>query len=176
MNHQRAEAVSLAGVFESTLEAQGAISSPGTVALVKRRVLRSLVLRCPCGCGDTLIINLDRRAGKAWRLYRLRGRLSLYPSVWRDTGCQSHFIIWRGRIFWCDYGDLEDDVQPELESRVLGRLNHDFQRYIEISDALDEVPWDVYMACLRLARKGLALRGTGDSRDEFAINPASHRN
>jgi len=29
-----------------------------------------MVLRRPCGCGDDLLINMGKRAGKAWRYYR----------------------------------------------------------------------------------------------------------
>jgi hypothetical protein len=31
-----------------------------------------------------------------------RGRVSLHPSVWRQTGCRSHFWLRSGRIEWCD--------------------------------------------------------------------------
>ncbi|WP_407119579.1 DUF6527 family protein [Bradyrhizobium sp. LMG 9283] len=30
------------------------------------------------------------------------GRVSLHPSVWRRTGCRSHFWIRKGKVVWCD--------------------------------------------------------------------------
>ncbi|MDM9644782.1 DUF6527 family protein [Rhizobium sp. S163] len=29
-------------------------------------------------------------------------RPTLHPSVWRNSGCRSHFWVRRGRIAWCD--------------------------------------------------------------------------
>src|SRR6267378_4236509 len=75
------------------------VSAPGDAVLIERGTPRWLLLACPCGCGAELPINLDRRAGKAWRVYKHgTTTLSVYPSVWRDTDCGSHFIIWRGNI------------------------------------------------------------------------------
>ncbi|MGO7611084.1 DUF6527 family protein [Rhizobium ruizarguesonis] len=30
------------------------------------------------------------------------GKPTLHPSVWRKSGCRSHFWMKRGRIHWCD--------------------------------------------------------------------------
>jgi hypothetical protein len=52
---------------------------------------------------DGLVVELDvplPLPGKAWRLYGgAKSAVTLFPSVWRDTGCESHFIIWRDQIF-----------------------------------------------------------------------------
>lgn len=59
-------------------------------------------MRCPCGCGETLHLRFfgDRRP--RWSVDSDRqGRASLHPSVWRQTGCKSHFVLKHGRIRWC---------------------------------------------------------------------------
>src|SRR5439155_5771117 len=99
----------------------------------------SLVMACPDGCGDVLTLNLDSRAGRPWKLYRERDQISLYPSVWRDSGCESHFIVWRSRIFWCDYDPIEED-NDELAARVLARLTEAFTPFAAIADRMNEIP------------------------------------
>jgi hypothetical protein len=44
------------------------------------------------------------------KLQLARGYLkTLSPSVWRTTGCRSHFIFRRGRVVWC-HGQLPEEV------------------------------------------------------------------
>ncbi|WP_392397945.1 DUF6527 family protein [Ralstonia mojiangensis] len=63
----------------------------------------SIALRCPCGCGETLEVALLEVVKPNWRLeINSRGQPSLHPSIWRTTGCQSHFWIRDGRVVWCD--------------------------------------------------------------------------
>jgi hypothetical protein len=47
-------------------------------------------------------VNLDPRAGPAWKLYDREDSLTLFPSVWRESGCEAHFILWRNRLIRCD--------------------------------------------------------------------------
>lgn len=57
---------------------------------------------CPCGCGDTLQMNLDERLRPRWTLsVDADGIPSLRPSVFRTVGCRSHFFITSGQIIWC---------------------------------------------------------------------------
>lgn len=141
------------------------LGAPGDTVLVNRGRLRSAVIACPDGCGSVLTINLDKEAGPAWRLYRDRRGFSLYPSVWREGGCRSHFIIWRDHILWCDrffeqneepdyLGILEADVLAEL-SRTEWRSSH------QIADGLDEIPWEVSRILGALIRRGL-VEGNGE--------------
>ncbi|WP_352613602.1 DUF6527 family protein [Mesorhizobium sp. M0239] len=113
---------------------------------------------CPDGCGDTLSVNLDARAGKAWRVDVRKNQLTLYPSVWRDQGCGAHFIVWRDRLLWCDRYDpapwrdheLVGEVYVELERSVSGEHRH----YEHIATILDAIPWEVLWACQMLTRQG----------------------
>lgn len=137
------------------------LESAGDAVLVERGKPRLLILRCPCGCGDDLLINLDRRAGKAWHLYRKRNRLTLYPSYWRDDGCGSHFILWNDEVSWCYGWESEEadywQVPSEIEEKVYAALPDDyFVNYEEIAEKLDLIPWEGLQACRQLARKGKA--------------------
>jgi len=79
--------------------ARAAAQSGDTIAIVQRGVPRWAVLRCPCGCSELLTINLDRRAGPSWKITRRNGTVSLSPSVWLTSGCQSHFILWKNKVW-----------------------------------------------------------------------------
>lgn len=170
--------MNLRAVVGSRADADGLLRRAGDAVLIERGVPRWLLVRCPCGCGDDIPINLDRRAGKAWRWYLDdRRRVSLFPSVWRDTGCESHFIIWRDRILlFGAYGDHgHEALVPELAQ--LARRVYDVSplaggvSYLELSDLLEEVPWDVLDACRFLVKEGLFIAGRGDERETFSRSP-----
>ena len=155
-----ARLVRMVGDAEYRDQAEAALLAPGDTSMVFRARPRSIVMACPDGCGETLVINLDSRADKAWR-FDMRGEgLTLFPSVWREGGCESHFIVWRGQILWCDRfeeGNSEPAYNPEIEDAVLNAL-HDIQprSAVEIADAIDELVWDVNRAAVRLVGRGLA--------------------
>jgi hypothetical protein len=59
-------------------------------------------LVCPCGCGETLYMNLQPDSRPCWRVNaHTDGTVTLHPSVWRQVGCRSHFFVRRGMIEWC---------------------------------------------------------------------------
>jgi hypothetical protein len=157
-------------------EGEALLQAPGDAVLVRRGGLRSVLMRCPDGCGETLVVNLDPRAGKAWRLYMRGGNLTLFPSFWRDGGCCSHFIVWRGKILWC--GRFEDrNMEPAcnaaLETRVLATLRKGKLRSAEdVAAELDEIPWEVMRAGRALLRQGLAVSGAPKLPDWFALPDA----
>ena len=156
--------------------ASAELRSPGDAVLVERGRLRWLVMSCPCGCGDELPINLDNRAGPAWRLY-VRGKppkYTLYPSVWRDTGCESHFIVWRSDIFLFNrYSSDLDPLPSEMGESELTEAVHlalpreGFVDVAEIAEKLNELPWDLLRACRRLVRDGRARERKGKPRGLF---------
>ncbi|WP_420496783.1 DUF6527 family protein [Szabonella alba] len=60
-------------------------------------------MRCPCGCGDIIELLVIAEAKPRWDVGADRERRpTLSPSVWRKTGCRSHFWVRRGRVQWCD--------------------------------------------------------------------------
>jgi Family of unknown function (DUF6527) len=165
----------LRAAVSSRTEAANHLKLPGDAVLVNRGLPRLLLLMCPCGCGEPLPINLDGRAGPAWRLYRDRNdALTLYPSVWRESGCESHFIIWRNQILL--FGQSEDDFDDSLladegmptSEAVLAQIPHTgVISFFEIAEALGAVPWDVLRVCRRLVRLGGAREGRGKERGSF---------
>src|SRR3954466_5762253 len=110
----RTRTAHLRGTVSHRAEADKLLAEPGDLVLVVRGVARSLVMMCPDGCGDIITVNLDRRAGKAWSFYKDKRGLSLFPSVWRDTGCGAHFILWANTIFWTDRDRLTGSPDNEL--------------------------------------------------------------
>jgi len=61
-----------------------------------------LGMQCPCGCNDTIELLLVPEGKPRWDVViDDQGRLTLEPSVWRASGCRSHFWIRKGRIYWC---------------------------------------------------------------------------
>lgn len=163
----------LKGVVTSHHEAMALASAPGDVAIVKRGTLRSVVMRCPDGCGDAITLNLDPRTDKAWRLYKSKKGLTLFPSVWRDSGCQSHFVLWNDVISWVDVFEIEEEegeahVQRRLDERVWGMLKPDyFTDFVQIADVLKEIPWAVLDACRQLVKEGRAQAGSGPMKTSF---------
>ncbi|WP_248306350.1 DUF6527 family protein [Devosia oryzisoli] len=60
-------------------------------------------MRCPCGCGATIELMVIPEARPRWSITTdAQRRPTLHPSVWRKTGCKSHFWVREGRIQWCD--------------------------------------------------------------------------
>ncbi len=175
----RTHRLQLRKVVGSRMEATQHLRSPGDAVLVERGVPRWLLMSCPCGCGAELPINLDARAGKAWRLYRTPHLgLSLFPSVWRDTDCRSHFIVWRDRIVL--FGQRDEDLASassaeetaSLARAALAELPEaGFVSYVHIADALGEIPWDVLYALRYLAEQGLVREGRGKQRGTFCKLP-----
>jgi hypothetical protein len=81
---------------------------PGVVYVLGENGYRwSAAFRCPCGCGATVQLNLLPEARPRWTLTVHDDRsVSLRPSVWRNAGCRSHFVMRHGRIEWCDVSSV----------------------------------------------------------------------
>jgi hypothetical protein len=167
----RVSVVRNVGTFSDLGSALSALVDVGDVALVVRGHPRWLVLRCPDGCGEDIPINLDRRAGNAWWLHERDG-ITIYPSIWRETGCESHFVIWRNRIWWGFDWDKEF-VSPELEGRLLKILSiaKSPMDALALAIELDEEPWIVLTACNRLIRDKRLLRHGKPGGYRFSVAP-----
>lgn len=161
MNRKRAKLISLKGVAKTHGEALSLVRVPGDFAIVERGRLRTVVCMCPCGCGSTLTVNLDERAGKAWRLYRRKNGISLYPSVWRDSGCKSHFVVWKNHVLWVDTDWMFDEDQiDKLIPKILPLIPIQmYAHFREIAESIDEIPWAVLRACRKLEKTGKVREG-----------------
>lgn len=114
-------------VVDSQLTATRLLDRPDRLVLVDRGRPRWLKMLCPCGCGDAISVNLDARAGASWRLLRNRSGVTLIPSVWRTSGCRSHFLLWSSRIIWCRWepGSLVEEADlDEFMNWLQERLGH----------------------------------------------------
>lgn len=61
---------------------------------------------CPCGCGSVIQLSMLRAERPSWRLTVCdEGWPSLSPSVWRTSGCRSHFFLRNGRVVWCQQSE-----------------------------------------------------------------------
>lgn len=93
---------------------------PGVVSVVaSRKLAKWAIFLCPCGCRSVITLPLATTKPLHWTHKKSRGgRPSLRPSVWRDVGCLSHFILEDGRIFWCaDTGSAPSPKKQEDLSR-----------------------------------------------------------
>lgn len=169
-NMPRADRVRSHGEVRTHGEALQMVKAPGDTVVVRRGIDRSLVMMCPCGCGSPITINLDSRVDKAWRVYSRRHGLSLYPSVWRDSGCESHFVVWANRICWIDtdWWDYAPAEDGDIENKILREVSaEEFIHFRDLAATLDEIPWDVLRACRRLSARGQLEEGHWDHREQF---------
>jgi len=60
----------------------------------------SAAFLCPCGCKAVIQLSLIPDDKPRWRATLKGKKLTLHPSVWRNTGCRSHFFIRDGRVIW----------------------------------------------------------------------------
>jgi hypothetical protein len=163
------------GTVARRSDASAHLELPGDAVLVERGRPRLFLISCPCGCGELFPINLDSRAGPAWRLYGdPRGSVSLYPSVRRESGCKSHYVIWRNRIYLL--GRYEDELDSTADTDEFAKLiesvrarlpNKDLVSFYDIAESLNVIPWDVLTVCRRLVRMRVAREGRGKERGSF---------
>jgi hypothetical protein len=169
MFRDRARRARLKGQTEHQSTAASLLREAGDLALVTRGVPRSVVILCPDGCGERLTVNLDARSGPAWRLYNKVGKLTLFPSVWRESGCEAHFILWNDIIYWSSLDDVALNDGAVLQKGVLAAMTTALTAYSEIATKLDEIPWAVLLACRALVRSNEVEEGKGPKEGFFRV-------
>ena len=61
----------------------------------------SVAMLCPCGCGAQIQLSTVGSRPR-WSVgIENDGSVTLNPSVWRKSGCRSHFFLRRGIVQWC---------------------------------------------------------------------------
>jgi len=75
---------------------------PHQIAIVDDRgALKWALVPCPCQCGELIHACLMRSRNPHWDLsLDSDGYATLSPSLWRSSGCRSHFFIRNGRLIW----------------------------------------------------------------------------
>ncbi|RPG36008.1 MAG: hypothetical protein CBB72_004955 [Muricauda sp. TMED12] len=67
-----------------------------------------VMFQCPCDCGTVISLPLQDSHNPRWTLKTSEfGRPTLYPSVWQNKGCFSHFWITDGKIEMCYNSGIE---------------------------------------------------------------------
>jgi len=59
------------------------------------------VLACPCGCKANIQLPMSPNTRPQWKFSGTNSKPTLTPSVWRKSGCRSHFILRNGKVNWC---------------------------------------------------------------------------
>jgi len=61
-----------------------------------------LVFQCPCGCKKIIQLNTLKEARPKWDFHIFSNKkIDISPSIWRTSGCKSHFLIRKGKLYWC---------------------------------------------------------------------------
>jgi hypothetical protein len=99
--------------------------------------------------------------------------VTLFPSVWRESGCKSHFIVWHNRIYLLSTSDeeMDQDVSRddgELATTIVDQLPKTaFLSFAKLAENIGANPWDVLSICRQLVRVGAAHEGSGKRRGHF---------
>ncbi len=93
-------------------------AQPNTIYVVgDDECVWAAALVCPCGCREIIHLSLVRDASPSWRVQvNGEGVVTLLPSVWRTTGCRSHFVIYRGRLLSCRKEPDLTDADHEMDA------------------------------------------------------------
>lgn len=60
-----------------------------------------LIMECPCGCKNTLHMNLMKEESPVWSyVIENKKMITIHPSINRIVGCKSHFFIRNGKLVW----------------------------------------------------------------------------
>ena len=118
-------------------------------------------------------MNLDSRVGDAWRFYNRNGRISLFPSIWLTSGCESHFILWSNQVFWFPSTTFDSPTVSnyEIERKLIAclRCKKGSASYVELAEKIEEIPWDVLVVAQRLARKGILVEEKANNEGRFKL-------
>jgi hypothetical protein len=119
-------------------------------------------------------VNLDREVGPAWTVYCEGPDISLFPSIWLETECHCHFIVWRSRLYVFSTSRARGipstalPISEELIDNIMQVLpGKGLVQFTDVAEALDVVPWDVLEACNILVKRGVITRGKGSKENFF---------
>lgn len=155
--------------FVPSLADAGPKLTSGRLLIVQRGRPRWLCFLCPCGCGSRVRLNLDARVGKRWRVWVNNGRATVFPSVWLDTGCRSHFLISSNRVISCDWGRASARMRLSAGERTVlhaARVNGAAVALEVIAEQSGMSLQDAYFAAAKLQDMDLI---TVEERDDVVM-------
>lgn len=78
-----------------------------------------IAFNCPCGCSNLIQLNLLKEAYPCWK-YKVtkKSKLNISPSVWRISGCKSHFTVHKSKIDWIRYNETGKSFIPRFFSQL----------------------------------------------------------
>jgi hypothetical protein len=96
-----------------------AVSTKAFIVVIYRNQPIWALFRCPCGCGTVISLSLQKVHTPHWTAEKTSaGRPTIYPSIWQNKGCYSHFWIKDGRVYWCHNTGIEPWVaEPSFYSK-----------------------------------------------------------
>lgn len=154
----RVKTINWLGIVERHSNGLELIKKSGDCVLVQRGYPRNFIIMCPDGCEEVITTNLDPASGPAWNFYEKNGLRTLYPSIVLAAGCQSHFILWRDKILWCQgdryHGNIAIDKSLLLAVKSCLQLKP--LHFTELALQIGELPWEVLWACKELVKMGHA--------------------
>lgn len=59
-------------------------------------------LKCPCGCDESIMLNLMDDVKPCWQVSINESGFSITPSIWRTKNCESHFWLSNKKIVWVE--------------------------------------------------------------------------
>lgn len=66
---------------------------------VKNKYAKWAYMKCPSGCGEIIMLSLQKNDIPSWKLKVSKKNLpTLSPSIWKLDGCKSHFLLRKGEI------------------------------------------------------------------------------
>lgn len=77
------------------------------------------LFRCPCECGATISLSLQKVHKPRWTVEESKfGRPSVYPSVWQNKDCFSHFWITDGKVHWSNNSGIAPWLADPLKYSI----------------------------------------------------------
>lgn len=77
------------------------------------------LFKCPCECGYVISLSLQKNNKSHWSVKKSKfDRPTLYPSVWQNKGCLSHFWITDGRVLWCSNTGKEPSPYKRFRDKL----------------------------------------------------------
>jgi hypothetical protein len=76
----------------------------GQILIVRNgRLLKTVCLLCPGGCGEKIILSLSAKRFPGWKVsLDYLARPTVYPSIRQLNQCRCHFWVKKGQILWCE--------------------------------------------------------------------------